>query len=331
MTEQWTQSSLEFREFNSEDYPRFVEIYNSNYPEDAVSVSESRAFDESVDHSKYLLRRFAVMDPGGRVLGFGQIRHDMGMFHPRKFSVNIFVDPLEQGKGIGRAIFRKLNGELEQLDAVSAWTFAREDLQRQQDFFRHRGFREARRTWESRLDLKSADTSSFQSYLHKASNQGIDFTTLGQEMQQGDSLRGLYELVQLIVADMPMDGEFTPISYEQWKSLVFNNPGLLPEGYIIAKHGKEFVGVSIVYKNEKDPSSLSTDDTGVRREYRGRGVAIAMKLKVIQYAQNAGYDTIKTRNDSTNSAMLAINSKLGFKRQIGWILMKKALGPEASS
>jgi predicted GNAT superfamily acetyltransferase len=65
--------------------------------------------------------------------------------------------------------------------------------------------------------------------------------------------------------------------------------------------------------------------TGVLREYRGRGIAIALKLRVTQYALQNGYDTIKTWNDSENVAMLAVNTKFRFKREVGWITMEKNL------
>src|SRR5207244_13114772 len=65
--------------------------------------------------------------------------------------------------------------------------------------------------------------------------------------------RSLYKLWQSVVADMPREDVYTPISYEQWKALTFGTPRLLPEGYIIAKHGSEYVGLSFVFRNEKQP------------------------------------------------------------------------------
>ena len=124
---------------------------------------------------------------------------------------------------------------------------------------------------------------------------------------------------------MPRPGEYDPIPFEQLDAFMFNNPRLLPEAYIIAKHGPEYVGISYVFKNEKEPQVLSQGDTGVRRDYRGQGIAVALKLKVIEFARQHGYNMVRTRNASTNMPMLAVNTKLGFKRKIGWIQMEKNL------
>ena len=320
--------SLDSREFRLGDYERLVEIYNANYPHYAVSVSELRSRDDSIDKSKYLLKRLTWLDGlTGAIVGFGEVRHVMDMYHPRKFMISMWVDPAKQGRGVGSAIYEGLAKELKGQDAIVVWTMNREDLPRHREFFLKRGFQEKMRDWESRLDLSTVNLSEFRGLFEKMLSEGITFTTLAEERRHGtSSLRKLHELVQLITADMPREVAFTPLSYEQWEALEFNSPRLLPEGYVIAKHGSDFVGLSVVYGNEKDPRNLTQGDTGVRREFRGRGIATALKLKVIEFAQKNGYEKVKTWNDSTNAAMLAVNTKLGFKRQVGWIRMEKILG-----
>jgi RimJ/RimL family protein N-acetyltransferase len=130
---------------------------------------------------------------------------------------------------------------------------------------------------------------------------------------------------------MPREAEFTPLSYEDWVSYSMKNPQLLPEGYFIAKDGENYVGMSDVHRIDTEPGVLQQDDTGVIREYRGRGIATALKLKITEFGQRNGYRLIKTWNDSVNAAMLAVNTKLGFKRQVGWIIMEKILRPESGA
>ena len=325
--------SLSFREFHPSDYERLVAIDNANYPDYTVSVTERRSRDEALDRTKYLLRRFACIDlEEDQVVGFGEVAHLVDMFHRRKFMANILVDPENQGRGVGRAIYDRLNKELVDLDAMLVWAMSKEDVPRRIEFFRRRGFSERTRLWESRLDLSTADPARFGGYLEKALKEGITFTTLAEERRHGqDSLKKIHELVQLINGDMPREAAFTPFSYEQWEALSLRNPRLLPEGYIIAKDGSNYVGLSNVHRNDTEPKVLSQDDTGVRREYRGRGIATALKLKVIEFGKRNGYVIVKTWNDSGNAPMLAVNTKLGFKRLVGWIMMEKILRSESSA
>jgi GNAT superfamily N-acetyltransferase len=332
MSEQRT-LSLRFREFHPSNYERLVEIYNANYPDYPISVAERRSRDESLDRTKYLLRRFECVNLEiDRIVGFGEVLNLPDMFHPRKFMAGILVDPHQQCRGIGRAIYNRLNEELAHLDAILAWTMAKEDLPRRIEFFQRRGFVEKARNWESRLDLTTADTGRFGGYIENALKEGITFTTLAEEQPRGqDSLKKIHELVQLITADMPREADFTPLTYEQWETFSLKNPQLLPDGYFLAKDGQNYVGMSNVHRIDSEAGLLNQDDTGVRREYRGRGIATALKLKVIEYGKKNRYRTLRTWNDSTNGPMLAVNTKLGFKRQVGWVMMEKILRSESSA
>jgi len=317
--------SLEMREFDPIDYPRLLEIYNANYPDYARSIVEWRSRDEMVDRSKYYLQRYSFLERRA-IVGFGEVSHVTDMFHPYKFWINILVDPASQGRGIGSSVYERLTGELGRLNAIAAWAGSKEDLPRLTGFYQKRGFAEKMKAWESRLDIRTMDPARFQDYSEKVLGQGITITNLAEERgRDRDSLRKLHELVQIISADMPSPSPFTPISYEQWEAFELKNPSLLPEGYMIAKDGPKYVGLSTVWRLDQEPKGLVQGNTGVRREYRGRGIAVALKLKVIDFARRNGYEKMKTWNASNNAPMLAVNAKLGFKRGVGWITLEKDL------
>src|SRR5712692_10479459 len=239
--------SLEMREFDPTDYPRLLEIYNANYPDYARSVVEWRSRDESVDRSKYYLQRYSFLESNA-IVGFGDVSHVTDMFHPHKFWINIFVDTQSQGRGIASSIYERLSGELRKLNAVAAWAGSKEDLPRLTEFYQKRGFAEKMKAWESRLNVPTIDLTRFQEYSEKALKDGITITNLAAERRKDqDALRKLHELVQLISADMPSPAPFTPISFEQWKAFELKNPSLLAEGYMIAKDGARYVGLSTVW------------------------------------------------------------------------------------
>ncbi|HZY94570.1 MAG TPA: GNAT family N-acetyltransferase [Candidatus Bathyarchaeia archaeon] len=322
-----TTLSVDIQEFEPSQYWKLVQVYDAIFPERARTVEEWRFFDSNLDRSKYHLKRYTCIErTTGEILGFGEVGHAPWMFHPRKFWTEIWVHPRHQGHGIGSAIYAKLLDDLKTLDAIAAWAATREDLTRPITFLENRGFKERMRGWESKINPHHVDASKFEKYSVEASNAGIRITTLAEEVKEDpECYPKLYDLVQTTFRDVPMPDPPTDTPYEQWLAFEMKNPNLMPEGYMIAKHRDRLVGVSAVWKVQNDPDSLYQGLTGVRREFRGKSIAVALKLRVLDFAKKNGYNEIRTFNATVNEAMLGINMKLGFKQNTGWITFEKPL------
>jgi GNAT superfamily N-acetyltransferase len=55
------------------------------------------------------------------------------------------------------------------------------------------------------------------------------------------------------------------------------------------------------------------DMTAVARSHRGRGIAMALKQAVIDWARANGLTALETGNDVDNAPMRAVNARLGYE------------------
>jgi len=62
-----------------------------------------------------------------------------------------------------------------------------------------------------------------------------------------------------------------------------------------------------------------TDLHGRGWPHRGRGLGLAVKVEAPRRAKAAGMRELRTDNHSRNAPMLAINTRLGYRRLPGWI------------
>ncbi len=196
-------------------------------------------------------------------------------------------------------------------------------------FARRIGAVELKRDWESRLDVTSFDAAPFAEAPARAAAAGVRLTTLADEMKSDPgAVRKAYELHQVARVDVPGLDPATPSPYERFEEDALRRPWSLPEAYFLAVRDGRYVGESALAKEASDPTLIHQNLTGVLRDERGKGIAMALKLKTVQYARTHGYTRIRTWNDSLNAPMLAINVALGFAREPAWITFGKDLSAE---
>lgn len=320
--------SVRIRLFEERDYPDLVALANTVYPDQPTTLEEMQYYHRTWDYSRYTRLCFVAEDDQGRLLGWSELRHSPWAFHPRRYSMRLGVAPLARRRGVGTALYERLLAELRARDAELVRCGIQESEVEGMAFLLARGFREVDRSWESRLDVRSFDFTPFAGAYERVAAQGITITTLAAELERDPAaLRQAYELDCACGLDAPSLDPPTFRPFELWAQDEIEKPGALPEAWFLAKDGEHFVGVSSLQCTLALPDVLWVNFTGVRREYRGRGIAMALKLESIRYARARGYREIRTENNVLNRPMLRINEALGFRKEPAWITLEKTRAP----
>jgi GNAT superfamily N-acetyltransferase len=283
--------------------------------------------DDALWEARFFRLRLMAEDGAGHVVAFGEVEHMPWQFHDHKYALHVAVDPAFQGRGYGSAIYRHLEDALRRRGAVLARASVKESMTRSVEFLRHRGFDEIQRSWESRLDVPRFDFSAFAGAEERVSRAGIVLTTVAAERPRNpDLLRQVYALEVECSRDEPSYEPITPAPFELWVKDSFEAPNVIPDGMFLARDGERYVGLSFLYRRLAQAEVLQQGFTCVDREYRGKGIAMALKLRTAQYARDHGYQEIRTWNNTRNRPMLRINEAMGFAKQPAWVELAKPFG-----
>jgi mycothiol synthase len=311
-------STLSIRPFTAADYGVVAHLHSVNFPEFSMAADEWRFEDER--RPAHCRSARWVADWDGHVVGFAEYDQHAGYYHPRKFQVHVVVDPAFLRRGIGRRLYDLVLAELRGLEPLSIDVWSREDMTYRVGFFERRGFVEDMRLWTSALDLKTFDPSRFAHLAPAVEAQGIQIRSLA-ELGPTDPVvkRKLYEMWSAVRLDVPHPPNDAPVDVSMERYLEhYDRPQLLPAGYFLAVEGDQYVGTSQLWR-APEPDVLRTGLTAVRRAYRRRGIAFALKIRSLEFGQAAGYRCVQTENELNNHGMLAINDEIGFSKNPAWV------------
>jgi GNAT superfamily N-acetyltransferase len=116
--------------------------------------------------------------------------------------------------------------------------------------------------------------------------------------------RKIYDLICTVDLDVPHegDGPLLEPDFEDWAGWGLNEPSVLQDAFLIAVHDDQYVGLRDL-GSYGDQESLLGGLLGVRREYRQRGIALAMQVRNIAYARVHGYHLLKDCTAIQNAPM----------------------------
>jgi len=186
------------------------------------------------------------------------------------------------------------------------------------------GFELALRVPTFEICLDAFNWNQYADAAEKAENSGIEFRSLADIQKQGiDWIPQLRDLHFECIQDVPQAEPPTMPSLDEWRKWVDSGLVRFLEGWLVAIADNRWVGLTSLQPELGKPDVAMAGLTGVIRPYRRRGVAFALKCLALQQAKKAGVRFVRTENEETNTPILELNKRLGFKEIYSMELYEK--------
>jgi mycothiol synthase len=251
----------------------------------------------------------------------GSAAAGIGVGRPSSIAGSLYamarVLPEHRGRGIGSALYVALSAHARGSRRTSLWGRIREDDSQSRRFAEHRGFREVGREFEVALDVEQANLSA-------EPPPGVEIVSLAE---RPNLARAVHAVDTEVAPDVPRhEGGYEPTSFQHWQEQYLEGPGAVPEALMIALAEGRVVGYTGLRRRGAGSPIAENQLTAVRRPWRRRGIAAALKRVQVERGRAAGIKRILTTNDETNLAMRGVNARLGYRPEPVEILVGGPLG-----
>lgn len=215
------------------------------------------------------------------------------------------VLPEYRRQGVGSALLLELSERAKQSGSASLWGRIREDDPESRSYAQRRGFEEVGRDFQVVLDLAKVDTS-------QEPPADLEIVSVAE---RPDLIQAVFEVETEVAPDVPgLPGQrHEPMTFERWSNFYLEGPGAMPRALVVALVDGEVVGYAGMRRRGATSRTGENMLTAVRRPWRKRGIATALKLAQIERARLAGIERLFTTNDETNVGMREVNKRLGYR------------------
>jgi mycothiol synthase len=285
-----------------------VGIMNAVYPEDPVTAHEFVAWGEQARE-----RCDLAADDEGTIVGAARAFFESRRPNPW---LHIWVPPAERRHGIGSALFADASSWARSKGYAGFEAWVREDADGSIAFASGLGFEETGRERGLTLDLTAIDAP----VVHAPA--GIELTTWAERPEVAP---GLHEVYAEAAVDIPGEEDEQVEPFEDWLRHDMQSVSDRADGTFVALAGVEVVGYAKFHFSAAQPTTVYHDMTGVKRAWRGRGIASALKATQIRWAKENGYEQLRTSNEERNAPIRKLNERFGYRPAIGRIYLRGAL------
>ena len=315
-----------------EDYAHIAKLFNSIEPgsttleglenEDRhIPALSSLTLNENGQLTGFGRMRVAAENSDGQIIGYGASWR-APWSDPGELASTFCVHPDFQRHGVGSSILSHIEHWAADHKASVLLSEVKDWIPGSLPFAQKHGFILDAHVFELILNLNQLDLKKTEETIHRLKNSGITFLTLADIPGQV-SEKKLYDLYVETSKDNP--GQFGSLpDFAQWRKEALPEGASQEKWVFIALDGDDFIGVSTLFSTE-ETGVMYTDYTGVKSNYRGRGIAKALKLLSMQTAVNEGTHTMTTDTEEGNTAMQKLNKGLGYQPGKGHYRILKKL------
>ena len=286
-----------------------LDLHNAVWPQAAVTMAEVRSFKARTRDSADFLAVLGGVPVGSATVAILPQRPDVAFVRSTVLAEN-------RRLGAGSALFEAVSSWAGDRSLELLWAPVGEDDAEGLAFARRRGFVEVERNQRMVLDLSSVEEPQV------VPPAGIEITNWAG---RPELTRGIYAVAAEAYADVPGAEDDEMESFEDWLAHDMNGSGDVPEATFVALAGGEVVGYAKFSLTLARPAVAVHDMTGVKRAWRGRGIARALKCAQISWAIRSGFQRLETSNEVRNAPIRRLNEQLGYRTAPGHVLMQRPL------
>lgn len=307
------------------EYQAIAAIHNAVWQMEGPT-GEHRQLHDRERNSAFFFQRL-VTEVDGVLVAHTAFGEDAWNHTPGKYFIEIAVQPHFQHRGIGTALYDQIVRVLNERQPAPLFFVAttREDQPGGLAFLHKQGFHQTMRNPISRLAVAAFDPARFAAVAEQVQRAGITIFSMS-ELKQRDPLwqRHWYDLELAINDDHPMPDRGEPLPFATFAQLVDTPLVNTDAAFFAVDAAGNYVGQSTLEIPDAQSKTLSVGMTGVLRSHRRLGIATALKVRAIEFAQAYGAEWIQTSNEE-NNPMFQLNLNLGFQPAPAWLNFEKRL------
>jgi GNAT superfamily N-acetyltransferase len=287
-------------------------VYNRVWPRDAVTMAEVRSYSaRATDYGDHVA--LVNLEPvGSASIALMPTRPTLGF-------VLLTVLTEHRRRGVGSALYMAASAWCEDRGVHELEGMVPEDDAESLAWAERRGFRPVERNSRLVLDLTAIEPPDV------AAPTGIAIVTLAHRPALK---RGIYDVACEAYPDIPGWRGVTMEPFESWVAHRLERTDDRADATFIAVADEEVVGYAKFMFTAARPRDAEHDMTAVKRAWRGRGIAGALKRAQVAWAKREGFERLQTQNEVRNEPIRRINEQLGYRVEPGRVIVR---GPTADA